>query len=102
MRLLVVERWVGGVTGAGGMRMTGLRVGNPSRWVVMHGIVGRASGGVTETHNHDEHEPDEKFKEEVVNWLNDVVTKLENNSVGGWVKTKSAQESRCLRVRRPE
>ena len=80
-----------GVTGAGGMRMTGLRVGNPSRWVVTHGIVGRAGGGVTETHNHDEHEPDEEFKEEVVNWLNDVVTKLENNSVGGWVKNKSAQ-----------
>lgn len=52
---------------------TGLRVGNPTRWVVTHGV-----GRVGES---EEFEP-------VVKWLNQVVTKLENNSVDRWVKTR--------------
>ena len=62
------------------MRTTGLRVGNPSRWVITHGVGG--AGGIAETLKEDE-----EFKE-VVKWLNEIVTKLENNSVGGWVKTR--------------
>lgn len=61
-----------------GPRTTGLRMGNPSRWVVTHGV-GRAAGeGVN----------DNTDSEKVARWLNEVVTKLENNSVDGWVKTR--------------
>jgi hypothetical protein len=71
---VVQVREVGGETSR---RTTGLRVGNPSRWVVTHGI--GITGG----------DEDEEFTgKEVVKWLNEVVTKLENNSVGGWVKTR--------------
>ena len=58
-------------------RTTGLKVGNPSRWVVTHGV-GKAVGGI----NADE---DEESKE-VGKWLDEVVTKL--YSVEGWVKTR--------------
>ena len=59
-------------------RTTGLRVGNPSRWVITHGV-GKAGGAADE---------DEESKE-VVKWLDEVVTKLgNNNSVEGWVKTR--------------
>jgi hypothetical protein len=58
---------------------TGLRVGNPSGWVVTQGV-GKAVGIPDE---------DEESKE-VGKWLNEVVTKLKNNSVvlEGWVKTR--------------
>lgn len=59
--------------GEASMKTTGLRVGNPTRWVVTHGV-----GRVGES---EESEP-------VVKWLNQVVTKLENNSVDSWVKTR--------------
>jgi len=58
-------------------RTTGLRVGNPSQWVVTHGV-GKAGGAADE---------DEESKE-VEKWLNEVVTKMGNNSVEGWVKTR--------------
>ena len=61
----------------GKITTTGLRVGNPSRWVVTHGV-GRAAAA----------DEDEEFKEAVMEWLNEVATKLENNLVGGWVKTR--------------
>jgi len=59
--------------GEASRRTTGLRVGNPTRWVVTHGV-----GRVGEN---EEFEP-------IVKWLNQVVTKLENNSVDSWVKTR--------------
>jgi len=59
--------------GEASSRTTGLRVGNPTRWVVTHGV-----GRVGET---EEFEP-------VVKWLNQVITKLENHLVDKWVKTR--------------
>ena len=58
-------------------RTTGLKVGNPSQWIVTHGV-GKADTIADE---------DEESKE-VVKWLNEAVKKLENNSVEGWVKTR--------------
>ena len=79
-RTCEVVREVGEVN----LRTTGLKVGNPSQWVVTHGV-GRAAtskaDGIAETLDGDE------FKE-VVRWINEVVTKLESNLVGGWVKTR--------------
>ena len=60
-------------------RTTGLRVGNPSRWVVTHGVGKAGGGGIADE--------DEESKE-VGKWLDDVVKKLGNNSVEGWVKTR--------------
>lgn len=57
-------------------KTTGLKVGNPSRWVVTHGV-GRLNGT-----NKEEEEKD------VVKWLNEVETVLEKDSTGGWVKTR--------------
>ena len=79
-RTCEVVREVGGEANSSS-RTTGLRVGNPSRWVVTHGV-GRAAGGLGTAD-----EDDEELKE-VVKWSDEVVTKLENNSVGGWVKTR--------------
>jgi hypothetical protein len=62
----------------GSGRTTGLRVGNPSRWVVTHGV-GRAAG---------EGLNDNKDSKEVARWSNEIARKLENNSVDGWVKTR--------------
>lgn len=87
-RLEVLDRRTCEVVGEVGevsIRTTGLRVGNPSQWVVTHGV-GRAAtsraGGIAETLDEDE-----EFKE-VVRWINEVVSKLESNSVGGWAKTR--------------
>lgn len=63
-------------------RTTGLRLGNPSRWVVTHGL-GKPIG--TSEINEEEGKDGE---EKVVTWLNELVTMLGNNSVGGWVKTR--------------
>ena len=82
-RTCEVVREVGGEANSSS-RTTGLRVGNPSRWVVTHGV-GRAGG--TATAAADDSAEDEEFKE-VVKWSNEVVTNLENSSVGGWVKTR--------------
>jgi len=60
-------------------KTTGLRVGNPSGWVVTHGV-GKAVGGIIADED-----------KEVGKWLDEVVTKLGNNLVEGWVKNKSAQ-----------
>jgi len=58
---------------------TGLRVGNPSRWVVTHGV-GKAISGIADE--------DEELKK-VEQWLNEIVTMLEYNLVVvGWVKTR--------------
>ncbi|KAF8804903.1 hypothetical protein BYT27DRAFT_7340036 [Phlegmacium glaucopus] len=54
----------------GSRKTTGLRVGNPSRWVVTHGI-----NGVNK----------EEEKDVVEKWLNEVVIKLGKHS---WVKTR--------------
>ena len=57
-------------------RTTGIRVGNPSRWVVTHGVGTARLNGTSK---------DEEEEVVVVKWLNEVV---ENNSVEGWVKTR--------------
>jgi len=81
-RLGVLDRRICEVVGEAGEddddeRTTGFRVGNPSRWVVTHGIGRPPSGG------------DEDIKEEAVGkWLDEVVTKLKNSSVEGWVHTR--------------
>jgi len=63
------------VVEASGRRTTGLRVGNPSRWILTHGVGGIGS--------------EDREESKVVEWLDEVVTKLESNSVvGGWVKTR--------------
>ena len=66
-------------------RTTGLRVGNPSRWVITHGI------GIT-TIGRPKMDDEEEFEfREVLKWLGDVQIKL-GNSTGsaarGWVKTR--------------
>lgn len=68
-RICEVVREVDGLNG----RTTGLRVGNPTQWVVTHGV-GRPNGTA-------------EINEEVGKWINEVITKLENDSVKGWVKT---------------
>jgi hypothetical protein len=69
--------------GHGETRTTGLRVGNPSRWVVTHGIgTNNTIGGP----RIDDDEGDE-FKEVLI-WLYDVEKKLKDSAVGGWVKTR--------------
>jgi len=60
-------------------RTTGLRVGNPTRWIVTH-AVGRLNENA-ETNKEEE-------EEEVVRWINQVVAMLESNMMGGWVKTR--------------
>jgi len=62
--------------GEASRRTTGLRVGNPTRWVVTHGV-----GRVGENAESEE-------SKQVIKWSNQVLTKLENNSVDGWVKTR--------------
>ena len=58
-------------------RTTGFRVGNPSRWVVTHGI-GKSSGIV-----------DDDDEIVVGKWLDEVVTKVKDSStVEGWVHTR--------------
>ena len=69
-----------GEEGNNSTRTTGLRVGNPSRWVVTHSV-GKVGGAA------DIDEGEEESKD-VTKWLNEVVTKLENNLVEGWVKTR--------------
>ena len=64
-------------------RTTGLRVGNPSRWVVTHTIGNKPVVGVIA-------DEDEEY-EEVEKWLDEVVVKLANNLVEGWVKTRVLQ-----------
>jgi hypothetical protein len=78
---LVREAEVGEAAVISTGRSTGLRVGNPSRWVVTHGV-GRAAAK-TPT-NEDEEE------EEVLKWFNEVVLmKLrEKRPVEGWVRTR--------------
>ena len=63
-------------------RTTGLRVGNPTRWVVTHGIGNKAVGGIIADDSEDEE------SKEVGKWLDEVVIKLGNNLVEGWVKTR--------------
>lgn len=60
-------------------RTTGLRVGNPTRWIVTH-EVGRS--------NENAETNEEEEEEEVVGWINEVVAMLESNMMGGWVKTR--------------
>ena len=67
---------------ANSARTTGLRVGNPSRWVVTHGVGGRLGDGVDAD--------EEKEFREVQKWLTTIVEKLEShgNPAEGWVKTR--------------